>query len=242
MRRIMGGVLAILTFAGLSSAGFAAAQIQSGTGFFVSNTGHIITNEHVVHGCSKVMVRGSVSPSTAYVLDVDTEYDLALLRAESKPRRIANIRRSDDAIMINDPLMVIGYPLNHGVTGIYKVEYSQVLDLAGPTGEPKWIQFAHAALQGNSGGPLLDSSGNVIGVVVGKTRLLKMDAETGEPITLQQSDVAISLPVLKAFLNKNRVYFQAADSRAYYSVERVENSARNYIVNIHCRREVPQAK
>src|SRR5688572_3667165 len=71
-----------------------ARKIKSGTGFFLSNVGHIVTNEHVVNGCTNVKIRGSVSSMNARVIGVDTERDLALLLADVRPRRIANLREN----------------------------------------------------------------------------------------------------------------------------------------------------
>lgn len=210
-------------------------MVQSGTGFFVSNLGHIVTNEHVVHGCKEVMVRGSIDPAEGEVMAVDKERDLAVIKTKIRPRRVANLRASDENMFINDQVMVIGYPLDRGITGEYKVERSTIIGLEGPQDEPYWIQFADAALQGNSGGPLLDSSANVVGVIVGKTKLVSVDQKTGAQEVVKKADVAISLPYVKAFLHKHGVYFRHSDSRSYYSIDRVENQAKDYIVNIHCK-------
>jgi S1-C subfamily serine protease len=210
-------------------------MVQSGTGFFVSNLGHIVTNEHVVSGCNDVTVRGSIEPVQGRVIAVDKERDLALIKADTRPRRVASIRASEENMNINDQVMVIGYPLERGITGEYKIERSVIVGLEGPQNEPYWIQFADAALQGNSGGPLLDSSGNVVGVIVGKTQLISRDTRTGEQQVIKKSDVAISLPFVKEFLLKNGVYFRYNDSTAYYSIDRVENQARDYVVNVHCK-------
>jgi len=208
-------------------------QVKSGTGFFVSNVGHIITNEHVVRGCREVSIRGAVSQTTAVVEAVNQEFDLAILQTNVRPPRIANLRQNKASMQVSDPVMVIGYPLHHGATGRYKVERSIILGLEGPQDEPHWVQFSDAALQGNSGGPLLDSSGNVVGVIVGKTKLVRKNAY-GEEEVVKKADVAISLPVLKKFLHEHQVYFRYARSASYYSIDRVENIAKDYIVNIHC--------
>lgn len=209
-------------------------MVHSGTGFFVSNSGYIITNEHVVRGCKSVNIRGSVTPTTATVQDVDVEYDLALIKANVRPNRTASLRSTQASLRINDPVMVIGYPLNHGITGKYKVVNSSVIGLKGPQDEPNWIRFSSAAMQGNSGGPLMDASGNVVGVIQGKTKLVRKHPKTGKTLSVQEADVAISLPVLKRFLHKNSVYFKSNDSQGYYSIDRVENIAKSFIVNIHC--------
>lgn len=209
-------------------------SVSSGTGFFISNRGHIITNEHVVRGCSEVMIRGSVDKTTAQVVNVDTYNDLALLQTEQRPPRIAVMRDSRDAMRVGDPVMLIGYPQDRGVSGLYRVNEATIINLQGPLDEPRWIQFSDSAQQGNSGGPLLDSSGNVIGVIVGKARMVGYNEDSGEEVTLRKSDIAISLPVLKNFLHENNVYYRSRDSQAYFDTNRVENQARNYVVNIHC--------
>ncbi|MBI1275266.1 trypsin-like serine protease [bacterium] len=208
-------------------------MIQSGTGFFVSNTGHIITNEHVIHGCKNVTLHGTVQPTPARVMATNNQYDLALLKTDLRPTRVANLRDQQGDILVNDPVLVMGYPLEAGITGQYKVKKSIILGLQGPMNEPQWIQFRDAALQGNSGGPLLDTAGNVVGVVVGKTRMTVHDDQSGQE-TVKQADVAISLNVLKPFLMNNGVYFRSRQSQSYYALDQVEGQARGYIVNIHC--------
>lgn len=209
-------------------------RIFSGTGFFVSNRGHLITNEHVVRGCDTVTVRGAVSPIKAKVLRVDAENDLALLQADTVPGRVATLRQEEDALRRGDPVMVMGYPKEHGMTGVYAIAEASILDLKGPQEEPRWIQFTDSAQQGNSGGPLLDGSGNVVGVVVGKAKLIEFDRKSAKERTVKESDLAISLPVVKKFLYDNRVMFRTASSRGYFPANRIENNARYFIVNVHC--------
>ncbi len=208
--------------------------VQSGTGFYVSNTGHIITNEHVVRGCEQVMLRGTMQPTSAKVLATNAKFDLALLQSQRRPSRIASLRTNDETMMVEDPVMVMGYPLDSGVSGQYVVNLSKITGLSGPQNEPHWLQFADAALQGNSGGPLLDASGNVIGVIVGKTKLSHIDPQSGKKTVVSEADVALNLAVLREFLKLNNVYFRSRDSRNYYSINRVENQARQYVMNIHC--------
>lgn len=213
------------------------AMVSSGTGFFISNRGYIISNEHVVRGCDEVMIRGAVDETMAKVIATDATNDLALILAENiRPPKIASIRDSGARVRVGDPVMLIGYPKEHGMTGQYRVNEATVLNLHGPMAEPRWIQFSDSAEQGNSGGPLLDASGNVIGVIAGKASLTEYDRRSGEETVIQKSDVAISLPVLEQFLGDNGVYYRSRDSSAYFDTSRVESQARNYVVNIHCNR------
>lgn len=208
-------------------------MFSSGTGFFVSNRGHIITNAHVVKGCRDVSVRGAVPKATGKVLALDEEHDLALIQTQTMPPSVAVISQAEYRINPGDQVTVIGYPQEHGVTGLYDVKQARVTDLKGPLNEPHWIQFSDSAQQGNSGGPLLDASGYVIGVVTGKAQRIQSVAGGREEI-VSQSDVAVSLPVLKKFMETQKVYFRASTPGARLSSSRIENKASNFIVNIHC--------
>lgn len=212
-------------------------RISSGTGFFVSKYGYAITNEHVVRGCDKVMIRSStVKPTEAMVIATDSEIDLALLKTNSIPPYMGQIRGYGNQIDKGDEVLVMGYPEERGQTGEYKIVASEVMDVSGPMGQNKWLQFEDAARQGNSGGPLLDSSGNVVGVVVGKSTLYR-ELANGRKEVIRHSDLAISLPYLVDFLDKNRVYYYKSHSGSGHSLGYIEQRARKFIMNIHCRPE-----
>lgn len=214
-------------------------KVSSGTGFFVSNRGYVITNNHVIDGCTTATIRGAVNPVDAQVVAVDEQNDLALLKTTVQPQRTATMRISDKSVRVGDPVMVMGYPQEHGITGVYKVMEASIVGMQGPLNEPTWIQFTSSAQQGNSGGPLLDTSGNVIGVIVGKTKLFRKTG--GKQETVKESDVAISLPVLKKFLDKNNIFYRSNYSESYLATNRLENQAKDYIVNIHCNKGAEQA-
>lgn len=209
--------------------------VQSGTGFFVSNNGHIITNNHVIEGCTEVELQGAVPRSLGKVVAVDKQYDLALIRAEQRPRRIATIRHPGASrIRLNEPVMVMGYPMESYKTVEYKIAEATVVGLKGPTDEPYWIQFSDSAQQGNSGGPLLDASGNVAGVVVGKSELRTSHGINGREEVISRSDIAISLPILMRFLDKNFIRYRFMGSHSFLLSTRVEEMAKGYIVNVLC--------
>lgn len=230
---ILGAVFALF------ASGAAAQQQQmirfsSGTGFFVTSSGDIITNHHVVDGCKEVTIQGGVPENKAKVIAVDKKFDLALLRTTVKPWRIASLRHPDlSGLKLNEPVMVMGYPLDSYKNKKYKIAVSKVMGLKGPLDEPEWIQFADAALQGNSGGPLLDGSGNVAGVVVGKSQLFRKLGNGREEI-VSKSDLAISVDVLMTFLDHNYVNYRFTSSQGYMMPQRIEEEAKNYIVNVLC--------
>ena len=204
-----------------------------GTGFFVSYDGYVITNEHVVRGCKSAIIRGTVPSMEARIVKVDVANDLALLQAETVPADTAKLSTSNIPPKQNDRVMVIGYPKEHSMTGLYKVSESQIISEKGPQGELNWVQFKRSADHGNSGGPLLDATGNVIGVVQGSVTLTLTNTGTGA-VETRQSDVAISLPVLMPFLDQLRVGYRRNPNNTSFTPDMVENMAKQYIVNVVC--------
>ncbi len=224
----------LFLFSLLASAATAQQHVKSGTGFFISKAGHIITNEHVVRGCDTVRIRGAVATTEARVIKTDSDIDLALLRTKATPPRIAPIRAARDEIKVGEKLLVIGYPENHGKTGIYNISHSRVKGKKGPLGGDQWVQFEDSARQGNSGGPLLDASGNVIGVVMGKAEIIRTNLANGRQEKIGNSDIAISLPYLWKFIENEQVHTVTLNSALQHGNGYLERMASEYIVNIHC--------
>lgn len=211
--------------------------VVTGTGFFVSGDGYIVTNEHVVQKCKQVRIRGEQPETIAKVIKTDAQLDLALLKTEVKPKKFANLRELNIShLELNEPVMVMGYPEKTVQTGRYQIAKATVTGLKGPTGEPKWIQFSDSVQHGNSGGPLLDEAGNVAGVVVGKATLYKVERQTGREELVGKSDIAIALPMLVEFLANHAVRYHLNPSQGYRMPGSVEQEARGYIVNVLCER------
>lgn len=210
--------------------------VYTGTGFYVSKD-HIVTNQHVIDQCREVSLRGAVPESKGKVVAVDMKYDLALIKAEQQVRKPAPLRELRiSGLEVNEPVMVMGYPKETWETGKYAIVESTVVGLKGPLGDPDYIQFARSARKGNSGGPLLDSAGNVTGVIVGNATLYEENVQTGQRRVVNESDLAISLGVLAQFLEANRVDYRINAGQGYMMAHRIEEDAKDYIVNIICER------
>src|SRR5690606_22511743 len=99
-----------------------------------------------------------------------------------------------------------------------------------PVDQEQWIQFDDSVQHGNSGGPLLDESGNVVGVVVGKMELYIPHGRNGRREVVQKSDVAINLHHLLRFLDRHVVAYDFIGSYQPMLPSRMEENARQYIV------------
>lgn len=211
-------------------------MVQSGTGFFV-NRQDIITNAHVINGCSNVVIKGAIPEHDATVRFVDKDRDLAVLETDMPPPEFAPLRYNIDELKAGDPVVVIGYPGEAGARGEYKMAQAQIQDIKVNEGSnDKWLYITDVVDHGNSGGPVLDTSGNVIGVVVAKAQFTLTNSVTHEKVSEQNAGVVITLKTLMQFLLDNGVFSELGGSGGViFSDTYLEERARNYIVNVQCR-------
>ena len=138
---------------------------QSGTGFIVDKNGYIVTNEHVVKGGDKIMVKLQ-SDSTEYrarVIGTDPETDLAVLKIDAhKPLDPVSIGNSD-AVQVGDWAVAIGSPFTLEESVTAGIVSALGRDIDNSTFK-RFIQTDAAINPGNSGGPLVNIRGEVIGV------------------------------------------------------------------------------
>jgi S1-C subfamily serine protease len=152
----------------------------NGTGFVVSTAGHIVTNNHVIRGCVGD-VHGNLSgesTTTLRLVSRDETNDLALLQAPKTFKDIAIIRSS--GIRSGESVIAIGYPYHGLLTSDFTVSTGIVSSLSGVLNDTRFLQISAPIQPGNSGGPLLDTSGNVVGVVTAKINALKFAKATGD--------------------------------------------------------------
>lgn len=207
---------------------------STGTGFFVNRDGYILTNDHVVRECKDISVSGAVNAKAELVAN-SAEYDLALLRATNISTGIGYLSSMKQPLSQGDPVVIVGYPGQSWKTGKSVTSKAQILNLQGPSGEEKWMEFSDVLEKGNSGSPLLDSSGNVVGVVVAKARNYVYNVTEQREEDERRFDLAISLPVVRTFLDRHHVTYQEADSGIYQSSKTLTSKAKQFVVNVRCK-------
>jgi S1-C subfamily serine protease len=177
---LSGGVVMVLSDFG-SSGTDAFGQTQSsqalGTGFVVDTQGYILTNAHVVdesgqRASSVTVVFNKGGSETQRVpgqlVGVDVGSDVAVIKVD--PGKIDNLNplplgNSDD-VQVGEPVVAIGNPLGYDFSITSGIVSATGRSLQAPNGQtiPNGIQTDAAINQGNSGGPLINSSGKVIGI------------------------------------------------------------------------------
>ena len=139
-----------------------------GSGFVLDRAGHIVTNFHVIQGAQKVQVSFSGQDQLpATVVGKDRSTDLAVLKIDAHARALTPLPLGDsDGVRVGDSVYAIGNPFGLTrtlTTGVVSAVQRQIF---APNGVPidSAIQTDAAINHGNSGGPLIDAAGRVIGV------------------------------------------------------------------------------
>ncbi|HXR48385.1 MAG TPA: tetratricopeptide repeat-containing serine protease family protein [Candidatus Limnocylindrales bacterium] len=140
--------------------------VASGTGFFITDDGYLISNYHVVKDATKVRLLTSAGLIDAKVVQVDAANDLALLKADGRfaPLPIAASR----SVNLGGTVATVGFP-DIGLQGFApKLAKGEIASLSGAADDPRYFQISVPVQPGNSGGALVDDWGNVIGIVSAK--------------------------------------------------------------------------
>lgn len=201
---------------------------STGSGFAVQSN-YVITNHHVIEGCREVSVRQGRLISQVELVAEYQGADLALLRTESRLSSWAQIRR---AAVLGEPVTVAGHPLTGILATDVIVTSGQVNSLAGLRNDPTLLQISAPVQPGNSGGPLVDRSGSVVGVVVSKLNVERLSKLTGD--YAQNINFAIKPEVLRLFLDANQISYKGVDLGKPIDGIQVAELARAYTVQVIC--------
>ncbi|PCD77532.1 DegQ family serine endoprotease [Pseudothioclava arenosa] len=134
-----------------------------GSGFVISEDGYIVTNNHVIEGADEIEIEFfSGDKLDAKLIGTDPKTDIALLKVESdKPLPFVKFGNSDQ-MRVGDWVMAVGNPLGQGFSVSAGIVSARNRELSGTYDD--YIQTDAAINRGNSGGPLFNMDGNVVGV------------------------------------------------------------------------------
>ncbi|UDL94692.1 serine protease [Lichenihabitans sp. PAMC28606] len=177
--------------------------IVTGSAFFVSSDGALITNNHVIKGCSSAVVIGR---GAATISATDARNDLALLRLMTKPSDPMGVKpvafRSTPT-ELGETVFALGFPYAGTLDNGVNFTNGMVSSLSGMNNDSTEFQMNAAVQPGNSGGPVLDQGGNLLGITVARMSDLASLKATGS--IPQNVNFGIKAEVAASFLRANGV-------------------------------------
>jgi S1-C subfamily serine protease len=202
----------------------------SGTGFVVTTSGHIVTNAHVVQKCRSIRVaRVREGAVQARLVAIDKVNDLALLQANVTA---ASLPRFRTGARIGEPVNVFGFPLVPLLASTGNFTIGNVTATSGIGDDTRMLQISAPLQPGNSGGPVLDESGYVVGVTVAKLNVLKLIKATGD--IAQNVNFALKSTSALSFLDANGITVSLAGQAAPKAPADVAELAKDFTVLVTC--------
>lgn len=207
--------------------------LYSGTGFYI-NANTVITNNHVVAGCTQVgLFKNGASLGPARALAVNASDDLAAIHTDRPATAFLKLR-TGVPIKPAESVLVFGYPWASALSSTGNTTLGNVTALAGFRDDPRRIQISAPVQPGNSGGPVVDSAGRLMAVVVAEMNAVAMARTTGA--IPQNVNFAIKATTLANFLEAHNIAYQSdAAAITLPETERAERAEAASLL-IMCRR------
>jgi S1-C subfamily serine protease len=207
-----------------------ARRVSSGTGFVVAPD-RVLTNQHVVDGCDRILARTADGRWLAAVppARVDAALDLAVLNIPGNPGPTLAFRNAP-AVRRGESVVAYGFPLAGLLSADPKLTRGEINALAGLRNDANNFQISAEVQPGNSGGPLLDMQGHVVGVVVAK-----LDSRRVQNV--DNVNFAVKGEAAQAFLRRAGIPLRTEESRgADRSAADVGDIAHRSTVMLRCER------
>lgn len=203
-----------------------------GTGFFVNGSGVAVTNAHVVESCKSLLASSAeAQASPMSVIAVDRENDLAVLKLSSRAGTYAQFR-TGPPVRQGEQVVIYGYPLVGALSTQGNLSTGIVSALAGLFNDTRDLQISAPVQVGNSGGPVLDASGNVIGIVTSKLNAIKAAGITGD--IPQNVNFAIKGSIIMNFLDANSVKYDTTTAKKDRPTADIGDTAKAFTFAIAC--------
>ena len=200
-----------------------ATGTSAGSGFILTSDGYVVTNHHVIDGATSVTVTTGDGEYPAQVVGSDDKNDVAVLKVEAADLPCVSVGSSDNLI-VGDQVVAIGNPLGD-LTSTMTVGYVSAKDRDVTTDGTtiNMLQTDVAINSGNSGGPLFNMKGEVVGITTAK-----FSGESASGATIEGIGFAIPIDDVLGIIESLRQYGYVTGAYLGISVRDVESSAQYY--------------
>lgn len=205
-----------------------AGTVKAGTGFFINDHGQLVTNAHVVSGCGRLETADKIPLK---LIAADGGADLAVLQAATASAGNGK-PRLDPPLRVGEDLLAFGFPLPGLLSSEGNVTVGILSATRGVADDPHVLQMTVPVQSGNSGGPLLDDAGNVVGVVVSKLDAANVLRQTGD--LPQNVNFAIKAQELAIFLDRLKIPYERGTATVRKNTADLAEMATKMSVQILC--------
>ncbi|HUZ62419.1 MAG TPA: S1C family serine protease [Acetobacteraceae bacterium] len=201
--------------------------LATGTGFYINHQGYLMTNNHVVYGCAMVAIaRKGSSPLPLKVIGQDSTDDLAILQEPAVTTPAVVFRAPAQRLRVGARAVALGFPLRD-VLGSLIVTQGIVSSLMGTEGDSSEFQMQTPIQSGNSGGPVLDRHGQVIGISVAS-----LNPKVAQ--TVENANFAVQATVAKRFADSLGIQVSSGSSTRTMSTADIVEMNRDRVVPLNC--------
>ncbi|KPA20633.1 putative peptidoglycan binding domain protein [Shimia sp. SK013] len=195
----------------------------SRSGFFVDSNGHVVTTIEAVNACEKITLEGDYDAEVSYL---DEALGIAILSPKSNlaPMGVAALRSG--APRLKSDVAVSGYSYE-GVLGAPTLTFGQLSDVRGLRGEPELARLALAPQPGDAGGPVFDTAGSVLGM------LLPRATDSAQQLP-NEVNFAVNADAIRALLEQEGIAAQMANGGSALAPEDLTKQASGMTVLVSC--------
>lgn len=143
-------------------------NISQGTGFFINDSGYILTNYHVIAKSEIISIFVDNKEFDCEIIFTNEVDDMAILRVKDKSILFSSIPITLKNLEVGDDIIALGFPLATAMGMELKMSTGIINSIKGFQDDERYFQFSAPIDPGNSGGPILDKSGNLIGLITAK--------------------------------------------------------------------------
>ena len=206
-------------------------QVSSGSGVLINKEGHIVTNEHVIDGCS-LLTTGNDKP--AILIKADSNNDIAIIKTSDTEKYIP-LSIADNDPELGEKIFVAGYPLNFVLENLNFTSGS-VSSEAGLLQNINQFQFSAPIQPGSSGGPILNEYGGVVGIAVSTLSTKKFEEFTESLV--QNINYGIKKSSLESLLELSDIEYEEGNANYFRADDKqVAQIAKSGAILIKCWKE-----
>jgi S1-C subfamily serine protease len=203
----------------------------SGTAFVISDSGHLVTNHHVIAECTSITFQLPGQPAIeASIVSSNPNFDLALLKTNlsTDPAEFPYRNR----LRLGDEIVVYGFPLLGNLSSQGNITSGVVSALTGLSDDLSTFQISAQIQPGNSGGPVLSRNGQIVGVVVSMANEEYFAQQSGT--SPQNINFAITANITQSFLDTNNIDYAQTNNLEELSIADIAEKAQSFTGAILC--------